>query len=230
MPPHTTLPVPANIHSPSKPPFHTHSFFLVLERTFPTPVARSLMRATRGLLIDRIGRVRREGLGFKDLDNQAYLFRAALSELRTESTMRTRNESAKLQTSMAALRREVDALDGQMKEDIQTLKHEVQMDLDDRKNEARNDMKKHDIMVEEVLNKSIVNLGDLRTEMEKVKWDNMRQAVVYLGFFAIFIVIGMEISGLSSRPKAPPAPPPPQSSNAKHLGDAETLEGKEWVT
>lgn len=188
------------------------------------------MRATRGLLIDRIGRVRREGLGFKDLDNQAYLFRAALSELRTESTMRTRNESAKLQTSMAALRREVDALDGQMKEDIQTLKHEVQMDLDDRKNEARNDMKKHDIMVEEVLNKSIVNLGDLRTEMEKVKWDNMRQAVVYLGFFAIFIVIGMEISGLSSRPKAPPAPPPPQSSNAKHLGDAETLEGKEWVT
>lgn len=38
--------------------------------------------------------------------------------------MRTRNESAKLQTSMAALRREVDALDGKMKEDVQTLKHE----------------------------------------------------------------------------------------------------------
>jgi hypothetical protein len=27
------------------------------------------------------------------------------------------------------------------------------------------------------MNKSIVSLGDLRTEMEKVKWDNMRQAV-----------------------------------------------------
>lgn len=51
------------------PPFHTHSFFLVLERTFPTPVARALMRATRGLLVDRIGKVRREGLGLKDLDN-----------------------------------------------------------------------------------------------------------------------------------------------------------------
>lgn len=38
--------------------------------------------------------------------------------------MHTRNESAKLQTSMAALRREVDALDGKMKEAIQTLKHE----------------------------------------------------------------------------------------------------------
>ena len=30
---------------------------------------------------------------------------------------------------------------------------------------------------QELMNKSIVSLGDLRTEMEKVKWDNMRQAV-----------------------------------------------------
>lgn len=51
------------------PPFHTHAFFSALEKTFPTPTARSLMRATRALLVDRIGRVRREGLTYKDLDN-----------------------------------------------------------------------------------------------------------------------------------------------------------------
>jgi len=192
-------------------------------------VARALMRATRGLLVDRIGRVRREGLGLKDLDNQAYLFRAALSELRAESTMRTRNETAKLQTSMAALRREVDALDGKMKEDIQTLKHEIQMEVDNRKNEARTDLKRQDITVEELMNKSIVSLGDLRTEMEKVKWDNMRQAVVCLGMFALFIVVAMEVSGISSRPKSLPLPPPPPVLQEKNLGDTETLEGKEWV-
>lgn len=38
--------------------------------------------------------------------------------------MSTQSEAANLQASLAALRRDVDALDGKMKEDIQTLKHE----------------------------------------------------------------------------------------------------------
>lgn len=38
--------------------------------------------------------------------------------------MLTRNESAAMRTATAALRREVDALDGHMKEDIANLKHE----------------------------------------------------------------------------------------------------------
>jgi len=174
------------------------------------------MRATQGLLADRIGRVRREALAVKDLDNQAYLFRAALSELRAESTMSTRNETAKLQTSMAALRRDVDALDGKMKEDVQTLKHEIQMEVDNRKNEARTELKRQDIVIEELLNKSTVALGDLRTEMEKVKWDNMRQAVLYLGMFALLIVVGLEVTGASGMKKKARAPPPPPTE----LGDA----------
>lgn len=56
------------------PPFHTHQFFKVLEETFPTATARSLMRATRALLVDRIGRVQREGLTNKDLDNVSNRF------------------------------------------------------------------------------------------------------------------------------------------------------------
>lgn len=38
--------------------------------------------------------------------------------------MSTKNESAAIKTAMAALRRDVDALDVKMKEDISTLKHE----------------------------------------------------------------------------------------------------------
>lgn len=63
-------------HTPtySNPPFHTHAFFTALEKTFPVPTARSLMRATRALLVDRVGKVRREGLTVKDLDNVRSLF------------------------------------------------------------------------------------------------------------------------------------------------------------
>lgn len=38
--------------------------------------------------------------------------------------MRARSESAGIQTQTSALRREVDALDAKMKEDLATLKHE----------------------------------------------------------------------------------------------------------
>lgn len=68
----TNLPSPHQIAPPSlyaHPPFDTHQFFSVLEKTFATSTARSLMRATRALLVDRIGRVRREALTVKDLES-----------------------------------------------------------------------------------------------------------------------------------------------------------------
>lgn len=68
-PPQTTNSNVGHLHTYSAPPFHTHHFFAELERSFPTPTARSLMRATRALLVDRIGRVRRDALGIKDLEN-----------------------------------------------------------------------------------------------------------------------------------------------------------------
>jgi len=71
------------------------------------------------------------------------------------------------------------------------------MELDSRKNEAKTDLKQQDISIEvrdvlsahastadlnaffvqELLNKAIVNVSDLRTDVEEVKWDNMRRAV-----------------------------------------------------
>lgn len=80
--------------------------------------------------------------------------------------MLTRNESAAMRTASAALRRDVDALDVRMKEDIANLKHEyvicssyagrdvdhntfrIQMEVDSRKNEAKNDIKEMDIQIE----------------------------------------------------------------------------------
>ena len=56
-------------HVYTPPPFDTHHFFAVLEKTFSAMTANSLMRATRALLVDRLGRVRREALTQKDLEN-----------------------------------------------------------------------------------------------------------------------------------------------------------------
>lgn len=225
-PPARTDPSPAPLPPPPHvtPPFHTHAFFVALERTFPTPVARSLMRATRALLADRLGRVRREGLTRKDLDNQAYLFRAALSKLRAEQTATSRSEITAMRERVSTLRREVDRLDVKMKEDLGNLKHEIQMELDTRKNESKAELKQRSMAIEEVLNKSIVQLGDLRAKMEEVKWDNTRNAVAALSGFLLLIVISMELYQFRKPPTPPPPPlPPPPSSPSPHAGNEGTL-------
>jgi hypothetical protein len=52
-----------------QPPFRTHKFFTALERNFPPSTARSLMRATRSLLVDRMNNVKRTSLTTQDLEN-----------------------------------------------------------------------------------------------------------------------------------------------------------------
>ncbi|KAI0303116.1 hypothetical protein BC826DRAFT_983460 [Russula brevipes] len=208
-----TVKAPSPTSTYQNPPFDTHAFFGVLEKTFPTPTARSLMRATRALLVDRTGKVKRDGLTYKDLDNQAYLFRAALSEMRTEMTTRTRAETAAIRAQSAALRRDVDVLSARLKESLDGLKHEIQMDVDNRKNEEKGASKKVDLEIEALLNKSLVTLYDMRSDVEEVKWDNMRKSVVALTAFLFVIVVGME---LRSQPKNPPAPSTTSVSHNPH--------------
>jgi hypothetical protein len=103
------------------------------------------MRSTRAMLIDKIGYCRRQGLGKKDMENvsslvtlridpklminiapsqQAYLFKAALTELRNDTAMRIRNDTAKIKTSLATSRKELDILSARMKEQLDNLRHE----------------------------------------------------------------------------------------------------------
>jgi len=74
----------------------------------------------------------------------------------------------------------------------------------------------------ELLNKAIVNISDLRTSVEEIKWENMRKAVgkqyaiwsrhlsqptlATLGAFVLVIIVSMEF-----RPKPKPKPPAPHS-------------------
>lgn len=186
--------------------------------------ANSLMRATRALLVDRLGRVRREALTQKDLENQAYLFRAALSEARNEISLRQKNDSATILTTLSTLRREIDNLDGKMKSDIANLKHELQIDLDNRKTESKTDLKQMDIAIEDVLNKAIVQIGDMRAKTEEMKWDNMRRAVLGLFVFAFTVVVIFELAH-TQKPKEysqPPSPPHPEPRQSEFLEEQMT--------
>jgi len=171
----------------------------------------------RAVLLDRVSAVKRDGLGGKDLANQAYLFRAALSELRAELTLKTRNESATIQSSTAALRREVDSLAAKVTEDIGSLKNELQMELDNRKNETKADVKRGDLSLEELHNKFTIALGEIRTEIEQAKWDNTRRGVAVIGTFVLLIVASMELRHLD-----PPGSKRAQSNAQQNVAPYET--------
>ncbi|EIW68067.1 hypothetical protein TREMEDRAFT_32707 [Tremella mesenterica DSM 1558] len=135
------------------------------------------MQAVRELIVRRGDRTRESMLGREDMENVAYLFRAALSELRTELSVRARNDGAALKAMAGAIRREVDQLEQKMKEDVGTLKHDIEMDMNNRKSETRSELKGFDIAIEEINNKFTISLGDLRTEIESAKWDATRRAI-----------------------------------------------------
>lgn len=108
--------------------------------------SRALMESVKDMIIKRGKRTRDTMVGKEEAENvsdcifpsiieipvglwsiltqAAYLFNAALSELRTELSVQTRNDGLALKAMAVAIRREVEQLEQKMQEDIQTLKHE----------------------------------------------------------------------------------------------------------
>ncbi|KAG1468454.1 hypothetical protein G6F56_003820 [Rhizopus delemar] len=108
-----------------------------------------------------------------DLENESYLFKAALSELRTEIQVLRKNDMQMLQAELSLLIREVDILDQRLNEGISTMKNDIQMDMNNRKNETREDQKAMDMKIQEINNKFTIRLGDIRTEIEAVRWETI---------------------------------------------------------
>ncbi|EJT97570.1 hypothetical protein DACRYDRAFT_111613 [Dacryopinax primogenitus] len=203
-----TPPLPPRAQS-QKPPFDTHAFIRHLTaHGFPEGRGKAIMRVA----LEEVGRKRWEaegrGISRGDLENQAYLFRAALSELRSESSSRSRASSASIRSTLTALRREVDSLSQKVKEDVDTLRHEIQMEVNTRKNESRLETKVPEVEMEEVNHKSTITIGELRTEIEQAKWNNTRRGVGVIAFFVVFIIAFVELLPKKKPALALPAPQP----------------------
>lgn len=109
-------------------PFSTHTFVNQLEKAaIPRPLASQVMSATLALLLSRELRARRELLSKQDLENEAYLFTAALAELKTGTEVKARNDNLMLGSMKSGLERETEILDQRVKEDVQRLQSDIQV-------------------------------------------------------------------------------------------------------
>ncbi|ORX37715.1 hypothetical protein BD324DRAFT_564653, partial [Kockovaella imperatae] len=159
-------------------PFDSYAFVQSLKSaSFKQAPAEAVMEAVRSLVVERGDQAASRMLSQEDRENQSYLFRAALAELRTELSVRARNDSLALKAASGAIRREVDQLEQKMKEDVETLRHDIELDTNNRKAETRAELKGFNLDIEEINNKFTISLGDLRTEIEAAKWEQTRRAV-----------------------------------------------------
>ncbi|WWD22587.1 hypothetical protein CI109_107080 [Kwoniella shandongensis] len=215
----TNLPAPPESMSTFIPrhlqhPFDTHAFVSYLERNDTSRgQARALMEGVREMIVKRGTGTRDTMVGKEEMENAAYLFNAALSELRTELSVQARNDGLAIGAMTGAIRREVESLEQKIKEDIQTLKHDIEMDMNNRKAETRTEMKGFDIYIEEINNKFTISLGDLRTEIEAVKWEATRRAISFIIIIVIATIAIMtfftgEAADANKAAKAKPATAP----------------------
>lgn len=110
---------------PLRHPFNTAKFVSALEEAqFDRSVSEAFMRATKYMLISEQERSLSNLVGKQDLENQAYLFKAALDELQTEVQVQCRNDSIALRSANGQLQREIDAFSQKLREDIHDIKNE----------------------------------------------------------------------------------------------------------
>ncbi|KLT38303.1 hypothetical protein CC85DRAFT_289651 [Cutaneotrichosporon oleaginosum] len=184
-------------------PFDTHRFVSKLNAASIDPdVSRALMESVRGLITQRVDRAATNMLSKEELDNQAYLFKAALSKLRTEWNVRNRNTGIAGRNALSAIRRDLDGVELKMGEDVQMLKHDIELDMGNRKTDIRSDMKQTSINIQEINNRATISIGDLKTEIESAKWEATRRAIAII---VVLVVFGVVISTVTfGESKVPP--------------------------
>lgn len=181
-----------------------------------------LMQVSRELLGREEGRAGGEMLSKGDLENEAYLNTAALTELKTETTQKSRNDSIKLRSLTSSLQRDMDSISQRLKEDIQSLKSDIQLEMNGRKEETGGDLKGFDRKTMDLNSKFTILLGEVRTEIETTKWISTRRVMTAI------VVIVVSIIGLTSlSPSTKPAPTSPPTPPVEAFGVTRENEGEE---
>ncbi|KAI8974947.1 hypothetical protein BDB01DRAFT_728582 [Pilobolus umbonatus] len=169
-------------------PFDTYLVLTQLEQQgFTRGQAEAIMKGIKFKLRECTASVNDHFLLNSDLENESYLFKAALSELRTEIQVLRRNDMQHLQTELSLITREVDMLEQNLNESIANMRNDIQLDMNNRKNETKEDQKVLDMKIQEINNKFIIRLGDIRTEIEAVRWETIWKGLTGITVAALSI-------------------------------------------
>ncbi|KAJ1984177.1 hypothetical protein H4R34_000831 [Dimargaris verticillata] len=179
------------------PPAHPFDSFQVVQQLrndggFTTTQAIALMECLRACLTEGITSVHGDMLRKADLDNSAHLFKAALTELRTEIRVLREIDKAALKAELDGAEQDIDSIRHRLNEDMVNLKSEVQIDLNQYKSDQRASVQTMEEALQETNDRFVLSLGIVRTEMEAVKWETTRKGIMSIyGGVAVVALIWM---------------------------------------
>ncbi|GAA5925216.1 Put7p [Sporobolomyces koalae] len=209
--PYTGLP-PLHTHPFHLPriPFSTHRFIRQLEQQeVKRDTAKVLSSLLKSLILNREERIRDDLLSKQDLENEAYLFSAALNELRTGSQVKSRADSITLKSLTASLQRESDGVEQKMKEDMQRLRSDIQLEMNARKEETGTELQGLEMKIMDLNSKFTILLGEVRTEIEATKWISTRRVMTAIVIVVVSVVAYFSSSSASKSKATKPDKPVP---------------------
>ncbi|KAJ1877175.1 hypothetical protein LPJ57_004088, partial [Coemansia sp. RSA 486] len=159
--------------------FNTYELVDRLEHCgFTRSQATTLMVLVRNRVHRNMERVSNSMLSRSDLENDAYLFRSALQELRTETQVIRKNDQAILESQAAAISRDIDSLAQKIADEISNLRSEIEIELNNRRHETNHEMKSLDMELHDLASKYQVVVGEMKTGIEAIKLESIRRGLV----------------------------------------------------
>jgi len=97
-----------------------------------------------------------------------------MSELRTEVKTLRHNEAVSERADVISLQKELDALNQKTREDLENLRNDVTIEMNNRKIATRAEQQAMEIKITDLNYGFTKRLADMRTEAEAQKWQTTR--------------------------------------------------------
>ncbi|RMZ74993.1 hypothetical protein DV737_g5544, partial [Chaetothyriales sp. CBS 132003] len=188
--------------SPYEHHFDTYSLVqqLATGGAYTPDQAITLMKAIRHMLALNLMVAKDSLVSKSDIENEAYLFRAACSELRTTLQATRHSEILKQRSQRAQLLHESDLLSQKMTQDLSSMREELKGMFNDRKLGLAEEKRRLDGKIQD-LNYTITVLlnSEAKSNVEGLRWILTRRAALAISLSACMILAALNYSGMKTR-------------------------------
>ncbi|CAN6674369.1 hypothetical protein TRVA0_052S00672 [Trichomonascus vanleenenianus] len=153
-----------------------------------------LMLTIRDMLSRKLAKCKEEHPQQSQAENDAYLFDAACSEIRNEIQTSRQAQNEEYRSYLARIQRDYEILHQEMNEMISTMKSEIEMEINERKNTTRAEESIVDLKIQELNNKITIDIiSDIKSKIEALRWQTTRR-----GLIAVLLVMSGILLGTSA--------------------------------
>ncbi|KAJ2692696.1 hypothetical protein GGH99_001559 [Coemansia sp. RSA 1285] len=160
-------------------PFNTYRLVSrLVEAQYTRDQARTIMTLFKRQVHRSVEEVKANMLTKSDLENDAYLFRAALQELRTETQMIRKNDQAILESQLAAIDREIESLAQKINDEVSNVRSDIEIEMNNHKHDTNHAMKSLDMKLHELSSKYQFVVGEMKTSVEAIRLESIRHGLL----------------------------------------------------